>query len=157
VARQLLSRNTGWSAGLTEEAFQAGGRYDPEQEQFLIGIGEPVPGVLWDVDRSALLKPVRCVIQDKRSAAFQDVEGFVHLEVSVDRNACTNRHLLRPQRQATGAGCGINLDEDVAGIPEVNEMFAAIRTEYVSLCRRGLSRSLPLQQRVADAETCQAK
>jgi len=37
----------------------------------------------------------------------------------------------------------------------MNEMVAAIGAEHVSLWRRCLSGSLTLQQRLADAETCQ--
>jgi hypothetical protein len=37
------------------------------------------------------------IVQYEISASFQNVEGFVHPEVSVDRDACTDRHLLGPQ------------------------------------------------------------
>ena len=83
-------------AGVTEEAVQASGCHDPEQEQFVIGIRKPVPGVPGDEYRSALLKRVRCIVQCQSSAAFQNVEGFVHPEMPVDRNACAQDDLLGP-------------------------------------------------------------
>ena len=86
---------------------------------------------------------MRLIIQYECSAAFQDVEGFVHLKVSVDRDARAYRDLLGSQSQITGAFDGVDLDEDVARIAEVNEMVAAIGTEHVSLWRRCLSGSLP--------------
>jgi hypothetical protein len=60
----------------------------------VIGIGKPMPGVSWNENRSALLKRVRHIVQRDNPTAFQNVEGFIHLEVSVNRNACTERHLL---------------------------------------------------------------
>src|SRR5215218_8738792 len=146
---QLLARCTGWIAGLAEKTVQAGRRHDPEQEQLLIGIGEAMPGVLGNVDRSALLKTVRYIVQREGSAALQHVKGFVHLEVSVDRNACTNRYLLGPHGQIAGSFDGIDLDEDVAGIAEMNEVFAPIGAQHVALWRRSLGSDRPLQQRVA--------
>ena len=123
----------------------------------MIGIREPVPGGLGNEYRSTLLEWVRLIIQYECSAAFQDVEGFVHLEVSVDRDARANRDLLGSQSEIAGAFDGVDLDEDVARIAEVNETVAAIGTENVSLWRRCLSGSLPLRQRLADAETCEAE
>jgi hypothetical protein len=64
---------------------------------------------------------------------------------------------LGSQSEIAGAFDGVDLDEDVARIAEVNEMVAAIGTEHVSLWRRCLSGSLPLRQRLADAETCEAE
>jgi len=116
-----------------------------------------VPGGLGNEYRSTLLEWVRLIIQYECSAAFQDVEGFVHLEVSVDRDARADRDLLGSQSEIAGAFDGVDLDEDVARIAEVNEMVAAIGTEHVSLWRRCLSGSLPLRQRLADAETCEAE
>ena len=74
----------------------------------MIGILKPMPSVLGDEYRSALLKRVSYIVQDEDSAAFQNVEGFVHLEVSVDRNPCTDHHLLGPQGEIVGASGGAN-------------------------------------------------
>src|SRR5260370_41373984 len=65
LSSELLGRSTGWIAGVTEEAFQSSWRHDPEQEQFVIGIRESMPGVLRDEYRSALLKGARFVIQNE--------------------------------------------------------------------------------------------
>src|SRR6266436_5339422 len=157
VLCELLSRHAGRIAGFSEKTVQARRRDDPEQQQFVIGICEPVPSVLGNEYRSTLLEWVRLLIQHECSAAFQDVEDFVHLEMSVDRDARADRDLLGPQREIGGAFDRVDLDEDVAWIAEVNEMVAAIGAEHVSLWRRCLSGSLPLRQRLADAETCEAE
>src|SRR5262249_15086654 len=120
---QVLSRYAGRIAGFTEEALQAGRRDDPKQQQFLIGILEAVPGVLRDKDRSALLDGMTRIIQYESAAAFQDVEGFVHLKVPMDRNAGTDRYLLRPECEIVRALGGAHIDENVTGIGKVNGMF----------------------------------
>ena len=71
----------------------------------MVGIFKPMPRVFGDEYRCALLKRVTYIVQDENSAAFQNVEDFVHLEVSVDRNPCTHHHLLGPQGEIVGA-CG---------------------------------------------------
>src|SRR6476620_10063729 len=81
---QLLWRCPGRIAGVAEKAVQAGRRHDPEQEQFVIGIREPMPSILGNEYRSALLKLVSCIVQCENSAAFQNVEDFVHPQMSVD-------------------------------------------------------------------------
>jgi hypothetical protein len=50
--------------------------------------------VPWNEYRSALSK---CIIQCQSSVAFQDIEGFVHPKMSVDRNACAEGDLLVPK------------------------------------------------------------
>ena len=91
---ELLRRYAGWIAGFAEEAVEASRRHDPEQQQFAIRIGEAMPSVPGNEYRSALPKRVLCIVQCENSAAFQNVEGFVHPKVSVYRNAHTDRHLL---------------------------------------------------------------
>src|SRR2546429_5663387 len=80
---QLLWRYPGRTTGVAEEAVQAGRRHDPEQEQFVIRIREPVPSILGNEYRSALPKRVLCIVQGENSAAFQQVAGFVHPKVSI--------------------------------------------------------------------------
>ena len=99
----------------------------------MIGIRKPMPRVLGDKYRSALLERVRCVVQYENSATFQNVEGFVHLEVSVDRNARTDCHLLSPQGEMAGACGGADLDKDVAMVAKMNEMFAFSGAQHISL------------------------
>ena len=82
----------------------------------MLGIGEPMPGILGNEYRSTLPKKVLCIVQCENSAAFQNVEGFVHAKVSVYRNARTDRHLLGSQGEIVGACGGADLDEDVAGV-----------------------------------------
>src|SRR5262245_58370562 len=73
------------------------------------------------------------IIQYESAAAFQDVEGFVHLKVPMDRNAGTDRYLLRPECEIVRALGGAHIDEDVTGIAKVNEMFASVGAEHVAL------------------------
>jgi hypothetical protein len=130
---QLLWRDPGRIAGVAEKAIQASRRHDPEQEQFVIGIGEPMPSIPGNEYRSALLERVSCIVQCENSAAFQNVEGFVHQQVSVDRNTRTDRHLLSPQGKTVRARGRADLDEDIADVAKMNEMFAFGGAKYISL------------------------
>lgn len=62
----------------------------------MVGICKSMPSVSWDEDRSASLKRVMYVVEYDSSAAIQNVKGFFHLEMPMDRYACTEFHLLRP-------------------------------------------------------------
>src|SRR5690349_15560545 len=86
----------------------------------------------------ALIKTVPGTVQCESSTAFQSVESFVHPTVSVHRNAPTGRQLLGPEGEIVGAGGGAGLDEDIAGVPKMYEMFAFGSAEHISLWRRGL-------------------
>jgi hypothetical protein len=92
-----------------------------------------MPRVFGDEYRSALLKRVVYIVQYENSATLQHEESFVRLEVSVDRNACTDCHLLRSQGKIVGACCRANLDKDLAVVAKMNEMFAFGGTEHISL------------------------
>lgn len=85
-----------------------------------------MPKVPGDEYRSALFKSVRCIVQCQNSAAFQDVEGFVHPEMSVDLNACAEGDLLGPQGETVGACRGADLDIDIAVVAKMNEMFPSV-------------------------------
>src|ERR1700687_1216035 len=111
-----------------------------------------MPRVSGDEYRSALLKRVTRIVQGENSAAFQNVEGFVHLEVSVDRDARTDCHLLGPQAEIVGACGGADLDKDVAMVAKMNEKFAFSGSQHISLWRRGLCLGHALRQYLADAE-----
>ncbi len=104
-----------------------------EQEQLVIGICEPMPDIFGNEYCCALIKTVRGIVQCKNSTAFQNVEGFVHPKVSVYRNARTDRHLLGSQGEIVGACGGADLDEDVAGVAPMNEMFAVGGAEHISM------------------------
>ena len=58
--------------------------------------------------------------------------------MSVDRNASTNGYLLGAAGHILGTFDRINLDDDIARITVVNEMFALGCAQHVSL-RFGLS------------------
>ena len=45
---KLLWRRAGRGAGVTEEAVEAGGGDDPEEEEFVVGVVEAMPGVFRD-------------------------------------------------------------------------------------------------------------
>jgi hypothetical protein len=98
-----------------------------------------MPGIPGNEYRSALPKRVLCIVQSENSAAFQNIEGFVHPKVPVYRNARTDRHLLRSQGEIAGAFGGADLDEDVAGVAPMNEMFAFGGAEHITLWCCGLS------------------
>jgi len=105
----------------------------------VIGVSKPMPRVFGYEYCSSLLKWVPHIVQYENSAAFQNVEGLVHLEVSVDRNACADRHLLGPQGQIVRTCGNADPDEDVAMVAKMNEMFAFAGAEDISLWRRTLS------------------
>ena len=87
----------------------------------MIGIRKPMPSVFGYEYCSRFLKWVPYIVQYEDSAAFQNEEGFVHLEVSVDRNACADRHLLSPQGQIVRTCGKASLDEDVAMVAKMND------------------------------------
>ena len=105
----------------------------------MFGIRKPVPGVSGNEYRRTFLKRVVRIVQRENSATFQNVEGFVHVQVSMNRNAGAEGHLLRPQADTVGASGGANLDKNVAVVAKMNEMFAFRGGQHISLwsCRRG--------------------
>jgi len=103
------------------------------------------------------VKRVKYIVQYENAAAFQNVEGFVHLEVSVDRNACTGHHLLGPQGEIVGPCGGAGFDENVAMVTKMNEMLALGGPERISLPRCGFSPDDALRRHLARAEARQAK
>ena len=76
------------------------------------------------------------VFEEEETAAVEDVKGLLHVEVAVDGNAGANGDLLYACRCAkvlgAGGGC-LDLDEDVAAIAEVDEVFALAGIERVAL------------------------
>jgi hypothetical protein len=82
---------------------------------------------------------VSSIVQRENSAAFQNIEGFVHPQVSVDRNARTDRHLLGPQGEIVGAYGRADLDADLAAVAKMKEMFAFSGAEHIPLWCRGVS------------------
>src|SRR5467141_367747 len=64
-----------------------GGDHDPQQNQFLIWTTETMPRVLGYENRSTSFARVTDIVECDHATAFQNVEGFVLVEVSVNRNA----------------------------------------------------------------------
>lgn len=93
------------------------------------------------------------VIQCDHSTALQNVKSFVHVEMPVDGNACPGRYLLRPQREIVGARSGADLDEDVAMITKMNEVFAPGGAQYKSLVNDWLSLAGALQKGAANSKS----
>src|SRR5215469_8264017 len=99
-----------------------------------------MPRVFGNKYRSALLKRVTHIVEDENSAALQNVEGLVHVEMSLDGDTCTNHHLLCTQGEILGTRGGANLNEDVPVVAKMNEMFAFSCAKHISL--RGSSTDL---------------
>jgi hypothetical protein len=97
VARKLPRRHTGWIASFAKKAIQTGRRHDPEQQQLVFGSSEPVPRVLGNEYRCALLNWVADIIQGENPPSLQNIEGFLVFPVPVDGNAPADPHLLGPR------------------------------------------------------------
>src|ERR1700757_523378 len=98
-----------------------------------------MPGVSWNEYRCALIKGMTDIVQCDGSTAFKNIEGFVHLEMPVDRNASAGHDLLRSRGEVARTGGCAEFDEDVAAVTEMDEVFAFGGAEYGSLGCGGLS------------------
>ena len=98
-----------------------------------------VPSILRNEYRSALPKRVSSIVQRENSAAFQNIEGFVDPQVSVDRNAAPTGTCWDPLGEIVGAYGGADLDADLAAVAKTKEMFAFSGAEHIPLWCRGLS------------------
>src|SRR6266404_2657984 len=121
----------------------------------MIGICKPMPRVSGDVYRCAFLKRVRRIVQCENSATFQNVEAFVHLQMSMNRNARAQCHLLGSQPDIVGASGGANLDKNVAMVAKMNEMLTFRCGQHISRWSRRLGRAL--RQYLAESEGPQAE
>jgi hypothetical protein len=139
LSSELFGRHAGRIASFAEKTIKASRRDNPEQEHLVIGIRKSVPGISGNEYRSALVKTVPHIVEDQNTAAFENVERFIHLKVPMDWNACADWELLGSHREIVGACGGANLDKDVAGVAKMNEMFAFGGAEHISVRRRGLS------------------
>src|SRR5215471_3296231 len=110
-----------------------------------------MPRVFGNEYRCALLKRVTHVVQYENSAALQNQECFVHLEVTVDRNACADHHLLGADGEIVGACSGADFDDDLTAVTKMNEMFAFGCAKHISLPLR-LSRDDVLRQHFAETD-----
>src|SRR5215467_15585211 len=111
-----------------------------------------MPRVFGNEYRCALLKRVTHVVQYENSAALQNQECFVHLEVTVDRNACADHHLLGAEGEIVGACSGADIDDDLTAVTKMNELFAFVCAKHISLPRCGLSRDDVLWQYLAETD-----
>src|SRR5262245_48663837 len=118
----MLWRFSGWSASLAEKAVQTSWRDDPKQKQFMIGLCKPVPSVSGDDDGSTSVEVLRNVVERDSSTAFQDVEGLFRIEMTMDRYAGAERHLLGPKREFLTASRGAGFDENTATVAEMHEV-----------------------------------
>jgi hypothetical protein len=87
LPRQFLSRIAGSAAGFAKEAVEARRHHDPQQNQFLIWTAETMPRVLGYENRSTSFASMTDIVECDHATAFQNVEGFVLVEMSVNRNA----------------------------------------------------------------------
>ena len=60
---------------------------NPQQNKFLIWTAETMPRVLGYENRSTSFARVTDIVECDHATAFENVEGFVLVEVSVNRNA----------------------------------------------------------------------
>lgn len=97
------------------------------------------------------------IVKRENPAPFQHIEGFVHLKVSVDRNACADPYLLGSDGEIVGTCGRSNFYEDVATITKMKQMFAFTGAGHISLPRSRLSSSDNLRKNLADAEGTQAE
>src|SRR5258708_40326303 len=104
-----------------------------------------MPSIPGNEYRSALLERVSYIVQCKNSAAFQNVEGFIHPEVSVDRNARTDRHLLSPQGKTVRACGGTDLVEEIGRRTQKYGVLSLVgaRAKLHGLPRSGLGQPDP--------------
>jgi hypothetical protein len=70
-----------------KEAVETRRHHDPQQNQLLIWTAETMPSVLGYENRSTSFARVTDIVECDHATAFQNVEGFVLVEVSVNRNA----------------------------------------------------------------------
>src|SRR5215467_5727626 len=92
-----------------------------------------MPSPSRDEDCGSRRKRVRLFVQNDASAAFQNVKGFLHFEMPMDRNAGAAHHLLRAQRKTSAAVGRAELDENVAAVAKMNEVLALFRACYEPL------------------------
>ena len=115
-------------------------RHDPQQAATRDRDSQTRAGVSGNEDRSTLLKGVTHIIQYENSTSFEHIESFIHPEMSVDRNARTGHHLLGPQREIVRARSGTRLDENLAMVAKMNQLFASGQeAKHISLGRYGLA------------------
>src|ERR1700746_2996961 len=85
-----------------------------------------MPGIPRDQDRGSLFEGMRHVVESHDAAALQNPERLVHFEMSVDRNARTSHHLLRPQSNICRSRGRAYLNKDIPTVAKVNEMLAFV-------------------------------
>lgn len=125
-AREVLLRSTRWAAGVAEETFESGGCDGPEQKQFVVVIYEAVPGVSRDEERRACFNWGWNVVEQECAAATKNIESFVGLQMTMNRDAGADGDLLSTHGEIRRARCETKFDEEVAAVAKVDEVFAAV-------------------------------
>ena len=98
---------------------------------------------------------MRYGIQRENPAPLEHIEGFVHLKVAVDRNAGADHNLLSSHGQMVAARGRAHLDEDVATVSKMKEMFTFSRPEHVVMLHSCLGLYDALRKRFSHAEYTQ--
>ena len=95
-----------------------------------------MPRVLGYENRSTSFARATHIVECDRATALQNVEGFVFVEVSVNRNARALGQLLRAQSKIIGPRYGVDLDEDIAAITKMDQVFTLSGTKHIALRHR---------------------
>jgi hypothetical protein len=123
----------------------------------VLGILEAMPGIPRDEDRGSLFEGMLHVVESHDAAAFQNPERFVHFEMSVDRNARTGHHLLRPQSNIRRSRSRSDLNKDIPPVAKVNEMLAVVASKDSSRRSRRPAISNFMRKHLAHAQTSYCK
>src|SRR5262245_56442829 len=116
-----------------------------------------MPGVLGNEYGCSLLERMMYVVQYKNSASLQNVESFVHLKMSVERNACTDLHLLGAHCETAGTCGRADLDRNFALIAKMNELFTFGLSKHIPRRPPSLYDGLALRKSSANAEASQGQ
>jgi hypothetical protein len=136
-----------------EKAVEAGRHYDPEQKEFVLGILKFMPGVLGNEDRCTFFERMTHTVENKYSAAIENIEDLIHLEVPMDGNARSLHDLLGSQGEIGRACSGAEFNEDVALVTKMNQMLPLGCVEHIPLRLGGLGRGDGFRQDLAEAKS----
>ena len=80
-----------------------------------------MPRVLRNEGRCASLERLTYIVKAKNAAPLQHIENFIHLKMSVNRNARADHDLLGPHGKIVGVCAPADFDEDIATVPKMKE------------------------------------
>ena len=110
AGRKLLKRGARIGSDLAKKTFQAGGRNDPEELDFLACALDAVPHAARDVECGSGRNLRAAVSEDRCGAAFLDVEDLVGLLVFVDEDSSAGIELLSAHGQTGRPGLRVDFD-----------------------------------------------